>query len=381
MKQRFNPDEQILRLMETFRRMVNECIRVGLAEKRSSLKSLSLVCYPKLKSYETPSVYKLCAISKAAGILKHYRKFSKKHRVREPQCTRLSLTTCYGVKVIGGRLRVPPGIEIPLNQYTLRFLLQPNIEVRSVTLTPDTLSISVRKHVKPMQCAGMLSIDANLGNLTIADTENQTEKYDLSRVTTIKARCREVKRRFRRNDVKVRRRICGKYGRLERNRVGWLMNNVSANIVLNAKMRRQAVAMEDLRGIRRLYRKGNGQGRYYRSRMNSWSYAELQRQIQYKADWNGIPVIYVKPYGTSAKCSICGHRMLPEENRKLHCPSCGLTVDRDVNAARNILARALRFRTVGSAGEAMVQESSRTEVLLKVDADQSTSRPTNEPLG
>jgi putative transposase len=181
--------------------------------------------------------------------------------------------------------------------------------------------------------------------------------------------------------MKVRRRICGKYGRLERNRVGWLMNNVSANIVLNAKMRRQAVAMEDLRGIRRLYRKGNGQGRYYRSRMNSWSYAELQRQIQYKADWNGIPVICVKPYGTSAKCSICGHRMLPEENRKLHCPSCGLTVDRDVNAARNILARALRFRTVGSAGEAMVQEPSRTEVLLKVDADQSTSRPTNEPLG
>lgn len=226
-KQRFNPDEQILRLMETFRRMVNECIRVGLAEKRSSLKSLSLVCYPKLKSYETPSVYKLCAISKAAGILKHYRKFSKKHRVREPYCTRLSLTTCYGVKVIGGRLRAPAGIEIPLNQYTLRFLLQPNIEVRSVTLTPDTLSISVRKHVKPMQCAGMLSIDANLNNLTIADTENQTEKYDLSRVTTIKARCREVKRRFRRNDVKARRRICGKYGRLERNRVGWLMNNVS----------------------------------------------------------------------------------------------------------------------------------------------------------
>ena len=141
--------------------------------------------------------------------------------------------------------------------------------------------------------------------------------------------------------------------------------------------------MEDLKGIRKLYRKGNGQGTNYRSRMNSWSYAELQRQIQYKADWNGIPVIYVRPYGTSAKCSMCGHRVLPEENRKLHCPNCGLTMDRDVNAARNILARGLRFKPVGSAGEAMVQEpatgSAEPQVILRVDADQSALRPTNEP--
>ena len=94
----------------------------------------------------------------------------------------------------------------------------------------------------------------------------------------------------------------------------------------------------------------------YRGRMNSWSFAELQRQIQYKADWNGIPVIYVRAFGTSAKCSKCGHHVLPEENRKLHCPNCLLTIDRDVNAARNILARGLRFKPVGSASEAMVQE-------------------------
>jgi transposase len=108
--------------------------------------------------------------------------------------------------------------------------------------------------------------------------------------------------------------------------------------------------------------------------MNSWSFAEVERQIQYKADWNGIPVIYVRPYGTSAKCSMCGHRVLPEEDRKLHCPNCGLVVNRDINAARNILARGLRFKPVGPAGEAMVQEPSKGEVLLRVDAGQSTSK-------
>jgi putative transposase len=136
--------------------------------------------------------------------------------------------------------------------------------------------------------------------------------------------------------------------------------------------------MEELRGIRKLYRKGNGQGANYRSRMNSWSYGELQRQVQYKAEWIGIPVIYVRAFGTSAKCSTCGHHALPEENRQLHCPKCNLTVDRDVNAARNILARGLRFKPVGSANEAMVQEPPR-RVILKVDADQSTSKLMREP--
>jgi putative transposase len=222
----------------------------------------------------------------------------------------------------------------------------------------------------------MLGVDRNLDNVTVADTENRVEKYDLSKATAINARCRRTKRNLTRSDMKVRRLIFRKYGRLETNRVAWVLHNVSASIVLNAKLQKQAIVMEDLRGIRKLYRRGNGQGSWYRSRMNSWSYAELQRQIQYKAEWNGVQVIYVKPYGTSGRCSMCGHRALPEENRKLHCPNCGLTVDRDVNAAKNILARGLRFKPVGSAVEAMVQEPTRPGVILTVDADQSTSKPT-----
>ena len=58
-------------------------------------------------------------------------------------------------------------------------------------------------------------------------------------------------------------------------------------------------------------------------------------QIECKASWEGIPVIHVNARGTSAKCSRCGNRMIPEENRQLHCPSCKHSVDRDVNRARN----------------------------------------------
>jgi putative transposase len=378
-KQHFNPDQNILGLMESFRRMTNDCIRIGLAEDRTSLRSLSLSCYPRLKDYQVPAAYKLCAISKASGILKHCRKLSKTHRLKKPHCHRPTLTTCYGLKVTGGNLRMPGNLEIPLNTYTQHFLSQPEVEVRSASLTPESLTISVRKQVEPVNCSGMVAIDRNLENVTIADTDNQLERCDLSKASAIKSRCRENKRSFLRNDVKVRKIVYGKYGRLERDRVAWLLHNVSANIILRAKLRREAIVMEDLRGIRKLYRRGNGQGSAYRSRMNSWSFGELERQVQYKADWNGIPVIYVRAFGTSARCSMCGHRVLPEENRKLHCPNCNLTIDRDVNAARNILARGLRFKPVGSASEAMVQERAQAAPILKVDADQSTSKLSNEP--
>ncbi|MEW6603363.1 MAG: hypothetical protein AB1351_01590 [Thermoproteota archaeon] len=61
--------EPLLSLMETFRQMVNDCIRIGLDNNASTLKQLSKLCYPKLEDYKIVSYYKLHAVSKAAGIL------------------------------------------------------------------------------------------------------------------------------------------------------------------------------------------------------------------------------------------------------------------------------------------------------------------------
>jgi len=336
--------------------MTNDCIRIGLAEDKTSLKALSVACYPKLKSYQLSSAYKLCAISKANGIINRYRKLSREHHMKTPYCSRKSLTTCYGVRVINGALRMRGGFSIPLNPHVIRFLSQTGLDVRSVTLTPDSISISVRKQVEPVKLSGILGVDINLNNLTTDDSSGRLQRYDLSKTCAARVLSRRAKQGFRRNDSKIAKKISKKYAKLEGTRVDWVLHNISASIVQRAKRNRQAIVMENLKGIRQLYRKGNGQRRYQRWRFNSWSFAELQRQIQYKAEWDGIPIIYVRPHGTTARCSMCGHRVLPEENRQLHCPNCHLTIDRDVNAARNIVARGLRFKPVGSAGEAMVQE-------------------------
>jgi putative transposase len=238
-------------------------------------------------------------------------------------------------------------------------------------LTNEELSISYAKEVKPIQPRGLIAIDRNLNNLTTANSDGQVTRRNLAKATEVKAMYREIRSHMRRNDLRIRQRVTVKYGRKQREKVKQILHHASKQIVMHCKEKKFGVVMENLNGIRKLYGRGNGQGRIYRGRMNSWSYAELQRQIEYKARWEGIPVIYVNPCGTSVKCSICGSKMKPEENRTLKCRSCGFTVDRDVNAARNILARGMRFVPIASASEAMVAVQRRP-----VDADELTWRPT-----
>ena len=70
-----------------------------------------------------------------------------------------------------------------------------------------------------------------------------------------------------------------------------------------------------------------------------------------KAASAGLQVAEVAPHGTSQACSGCGADAPKTLAVRVHaCPACGLVLDRDVNAARNILQRALARSRVGSGG-------------------------------
>lgn len=59
-----------------------------------------------------------------------------------------------------------------------------------------------------------------------------------------------------------------------------------------------------------------------------------------KAEEAGRQVLFVDPRGTSQECSGCGHVQRKTLSERVHsCAHCGLTLDRDVNAARVIRAR------------------------------------------
>src|SRR5213075_3439596 len=71
------------------------------------------------------------------------------------------------------------------------------------------------------------------------------------------------------------------------------------------------------------------------------SWAKFISILRYKAACAGTQLIEVNPYDTSQDCSGCGTRVTKALGDRVHdCPSCGLVIDRDLNAARNILNRS-----------------------------------------
>lgn len=81
-----------------------------------------------------------------------------------------------------------------------------------------------------------------------------------------------------------------------------------------------------------------------------WS--EFVRQLEYKAQWAGRTLIGIdRWYPSSKRCSTCGHTQgsMPLSVRTWTCPQCGTHHDRDVNAARNILAAGLAVSAHGEA--------------------------------
>lgn len=76
------------------------------------------------------------------------------------------------------------------------------------------------------------------------------------------------------------------------------------------------------------------------------SWYELTRQLVYKAVWNGRQYIKINTfYASSQTCSVCGYQNTQTKNlsvREWKCPVCGTEHDRDINAAKNILAEGLQ---------------------------------------
>src|SRR5438309_5284331 len=239
--------------------MVNDSIRIGLTNDTSSLRGLSLLSYSQLARYDSPSYYKLCAISRAAGILAARKKSIRRgYATRTSYAVRQQLVSCYGFKTKNGGLEIPIArgkrLSLPLTKHTLDLISRPGVEVRSFTLTRNRLCLSIAHDVPTVECTSTVGVDRNLRNLTVGNDE-ETRHYDLSETVSIASTTMRIVASFKRDDVRIRGVIASKYGERRTARTGHLLHTTTKTIVSLAVQRRQAIVLEDIRGIRCLYRR------------------------------------------------------------------------------------------------------------------------------
>ncbi|MHA2396135.1 MAG: RNA-guided endonuclease InsQ/TnpB family protein [Candidatus Thorarchaeota archaeon] len=80
---------------------------------------------------------------------------------------------------------------------------------------------------------------------------------------------------------------------------------------------------------------------------------EFRRQLEYKCKWYGSQLVIVsRTYPSSKLCSHCGHKKkeLSLSEREYVCERCGLQIDRDLNAALNLVTVSLS-ETLTACGE------------------------------
>ena len=214
--QYYASSREVLVLLDVFRRMVNDSIRIGLVNDVSSLRRLSLLSYNQLANYDSPSCYKLCAISRAAGILAARKKSLRRgFPTRMPYTLRPCLVSCYGFRVKNGGLEIPVSrrkrLSLSLTKHTSDVISQPGVKVRSFTLTGNRLSLCIARDIAPVECASTVGVDRNLRNLTVGN-EDQTVHYDLSETVRVSSTTMRIVASFKRDDARIRTGIASKYG-------------------------------------------------------------------------------------------------------------------------------------------------------------------------
>lgn len=125
------------------------------------------------------------------------------------------------------------------------------------------------------------------------------------------------------------------------------------------KLSKSLVAEYDFIAAEKLNIRGMVQSRLAKSILDA-AWGTFLFRVSYKAESAGGTFDQGNPSGTSIDCSGCGERVPKTLMIRVHdCPHCGLKMDRDQNAARNVLFRALlRLSTPGAASVGTRMEGS-----------------------
>lgn len=271
-----------------------------------------------------------------------YPKFKKKGKTRD---SAIYFRNCFTYR--NGQIKLAKQSE-PLDIRWSRPLPE-GADPSQVTVSRDSagryhISILVEDTITPHTPTDTaMGIDAGITTLyTLSTGEKITnprhEKKDREKLARAQRQLAK-KQKGSKNRDKARRKVARIHARIADRRRDHL-HKLSTRLVRE----NQVIAIEDL-SVRNMV-KNHSLARA----ISDASWAQFRTMLEYKADWYGREIIAIdRFYPSSKQCSACGalQDSMPLNIREWVCPGCGEVHDRDVNAAKNILAAGLAVSACG----------------------------------
>ncbi|NJE13871.1 RNA-guided endonuclease TnpB family protein, partial [Thermococcus sp. LS2] len=300
-----------------------------------------------LENWNYAAHYVDSAINQMLGLVKSYkRKLKKGKKAREPKLKKKFVyvkSTLFRLKSTTLEITIIPReyyLVIDLAEYhylhpLLEEVKEGKVKLGGLFLFPDKLVLNFVKTVEYFEPRDWMSVDINLTNVTVLagltvyrfDTR---ELYHIHRVYEVKRqKIQKISAWNRRLSTELLERYSGR----EKNRARDFLHKLSNKIVEIAREKQMGIILEDLNGIKERVLNGS---KSLNRKLSKWNARELQRLIEYKAKWFGVPVVYINPKNSSRVCPVCGGRLIPQEGRLMKCLKCGLVEDRDFIAVLNL---------------------------------------------
>jgi putative transposase len=221
----------------------------------------------------------------------------------------------------------------------------------TVTITKDGagryfVSVLVEEDIAPLPVTpNMVGLDLGLKSMVITSdghTYGNPRFFAKDEKKLAKAqRTHARKRKGSKNRDKARKKVARIHARIADRRRNY-QHQLSTQIIRE----NQIVCVESLQV------KNMVKNHCLAKSISDVGWGEFVRQLEYKAEWYGRTLVKIdKWYPSSKRCFDCGHVLetLSLDVREWTCPECGVHHDRDINAARNILAAGLAVNACGEA--------------------------------
>ena len=212
-----------------------------------------------------------------------------------------------------------------------------------------SVTVDMPDAVKPRPASGEVGVDLGVNTaLMLSDGRAFQSPKPLTQYLKKLRRCSRQhsrKQKGSNNRMKSARRLARLHARIKNTRRDW-----THKVTTEVCRENQTICLEDLnvKGMMATHCSARG--------VSDISFYEIRRQFEYKAPMYGGKVVVINRWlPTSKACSNCGCKkdVLARKERTYHCDHCGFSLDRDLNAARNILAAGLAVSACGPEGSGL----------------------------